>query len=491
MELLRDLVNRFFPDAIFYVLTIAVLLVGLIKCSLPILRNATSLKRAAETLEEGAKAKLLRPVWNEPAFLGKSLQPVWRNFLQAVDLSASRGISCDVAEYIHEETIIDAPGKSSLASIIPGICTSLGILGTFVGLSMGIYNLEFTEMDSFAQLTSGISLAFNTSIVGIIASLAFSIINRAVSGNAQDSIQTFTSAFYAYAIPQPPDTGIRLLSYERDQADALGQFAEDISVRMAGEIQHAISTAMAPMQRSMEDYLNVATRAQVDGLDYIVARFIDRMNASLDGQLKRLGQAISETADGQLKANEDLRTAVVAIGQITVDVREVHRTSEQVIAQFRKYVNDLQQAYSQVNDTQAETADLLVEMNEASVRQAKYLSALQEYQAKLQGSFQDYSLWTDRFVSGLQERTTEQNESLEQITMEMRASSDLLRGAYKSFVESIELGLANALGLFDENMQNLTRQIHSTLSDIQETMLSLEGAMERAAKAYTSEREVS
>ncbi len=483
--------NHLFPDGLIYGLTVLVFLIGVFRCSRPVYRSAAALRHAARLLQEGAKAKLARPVWSDQDFLGKPLRGPWRAFLHSASVAGEHGQPCDVADFVEENAIIFLPGRAALADFIPGVCTSLGILGTFVGLYMGLTGLDVMNIESYTQLTEGISLAFMTSIVGLICSLLFNFINRLAVGRAQVAMDAFLSAFYAYAMPQPADQNTQLLTYQRKQAGAMSQFAEDMSVRMAGEINHAITSAMSPVQRSMEDFLNAATRAQVDGLDYIVARFIDRMNTALDGQVKRLKDALEQTADGQFKAQEDLRLAVNSIGQLTQNVVEVQGVSQQVIQKFAEYITQMEGSRQKLEETQAETVDLLAEINQSSTRQARYLSALQEYQAKLQASFQDYTVWTDKFVVGLEERTAAQNESLEMVTKEMRESSDLLRGAYKSFVESIELGLANALSLFDENMQNLTRQIHGTLSDIQETMVSLETALTRAANVATSDREVS
>ncbi len=480
MELLAYFVNNLFPDGVIYSLTAFVFLLGLVKCCRPVFRNAAILRRAADMLEEGAKAKLSRPVWHDANFLGKKLQPIWRNFLQSAELAASRGLGCDVAEYVDEDNIITLPGKAALADVIPGICTSMGILGTFVGLYMGLNGLDVMKVDSYVQLTGGISFAFLTSIVGIIASLLFNAINKIAIGRARAAEDAFIGKFYTYAIAQPADSGTQIITYQREQADAMTQFAADMSARMATEIRHAITAAMSPVQRSMDDFMKAATRAQVDGLDLIVGRFIDRMNAVLGDQLHVLGDVIQQTADGQSKAQGDLRNTVDAIGQISQDVVNIHGVSEQVIDKYASFVSNMEYAYQQVGDAQNETTDLLEEISQASLRQSRYLSALQEYQAKLQGSFQEYTLWTDKFVAGLAQSTTNQNESLEHIAKEMRVSAELLQGSYKSFVESIEVGLANALGLFDENMQNLTRQIHGTLSDIKETMVMLEPALRRA-----------
>lgn len=491
MTWLSTISEHLFPDAVFYVLTVLVFLFGLLKCCQPVLRNGSALRRAADLLKEGAKAKLGRPVWTDQSFLGKRLMPIWRSFLQSADMGAASGIAVDVADFVHDDNIIHGPGKATLADVIPGLCTSLGILGTFVGLSMGLSGLDLMEVTSYIQLTSGISLAFYTSIVGIIASMLFNIINRYAIGKTRQAIDDFTAAFYSYAIHQPPDAVTQILTYEKEQAGVLAQFGEEIGGRLSGEIQHAISSAMAPVTRSMDEFLKAATQAQIDGLDYIVARFVDRMNSSLDNQLHRLSDALTETADGQLHAQEKLRHAVDAIGDLTRGVADVHSASDQVVAKFAEYVGSMGNAYRNVSDTQADTQSLLTQISESSTRQAKYLSALQEYQAKLQGSFQDYTVWTDKYVGGLEEQTLAQNGALERIAMEMRASSELLRGSYESFTESIQLGLANALGLFEENMQGLVRQVNGTLADIQQTMGQLEGTIKRATQVAKAEQEVS
>lgn len=475
-----DSLSWLFPDGIIYGLTAIVFIVGFIKCIRPVMRNARTLKRATEMLKEGAKAKLSRKIWGDVNFLGKRQVSVWRPFLQSAEEGEQTGVMPDVVEYVNDDSMIEGPGRATLADAIPGICTSLGILGTFIGLSMGLTGLDVMEIDSYVQLTSGISFAFNTSIVGIIASLIFNICYRFATGSARDAVDDFTEVFYRHAIPRPADAMTQVVAYQREQAYAFSQFSEDMSVRIGGEIQHAISTSMAPVQRAMEDFLNAATRAQVDGLDYIVARFIDRMNKALEGQLQRLREALKETAEGQILTQEKLRQTVDAVGDISQHVIDVQGMSDEVIGKFSSYVGDVDMALRRVGETNADAGDLLGDIEEASQRQAKYLSALQEYQVKLQGSFQDYTVWTDKFVGGLEDRTQAQNASLEQVTLEMRASAELLRGAYQSFTEAIELGLANALGLFDENMQNLMKQVNGTLKEIQGTLGQMEGASKKA-----------
>ncbi len=492
MEKLLVLWDGAFLDALFYVLTAVVFLIGVVKCVVPVLKNASRLERAAELLSEGANAKLSRPVWQDARFLGKKLQDVWQAFLNCVSTVGPGAQACDVSDYVNEETVIDTPGRAGLADLVPGFCTSLGILGTFVGLTLGLSKVDMMDTASYVELTNGIALAFKTSIVGVIGSLVFSFLHRYAIGRAKRAMDRFSSAFYAYGLPKPAETGAQLLAYQREQADALTHFNRELGERLAGEIYQAVASALQPMQQTMDRYMSLSTRAQIEGLDMIVGRFIERMDSVLSGQLRNLSATISHLVATQENSSAAVEKSGAVLAELAGAMERLQKETTETLERFSGLAKAVEQANQQIDRTQTDTVALLDEVADASAKQSRYLSALQDYQKKLQASFQDYTVWTDKFASVMEDKTTAQNEALEQIAADMRASSELLNGAYKSFVESIEVGLANALGLFDENMQNLVRQMNGALGEIHKTMHALETSLRRAGpKLQENEREVS
>ncbi|MEZ4935968.1 MAG: MotA/TolQ/ExbB proton channel family protein, partial [Crocinitomicaceae bacterium] len=57
---------------------------------------------------------------------------------------------------------------------IPGIFTTFGILGTFLGIYFGLQTFDVNNInDSIPSLLEGLKTAFSTSIIGIILSLVF------------------------------------------------------------------------------------------------------------------------------------------------------------------------------------------------------------------------------------------------------------------------------------------------------------------------------
>lgn len=87
---------------------------------------------------------------------------------------AKEGIG-EIEDYINEDDI-DLHVHKRILEMIPDIFTSLGILGTFIGLVWGLKNFEpssyETMTNSVSSLVAGIKVAFLTSTYGI----AFAII---------------------------------------------------------------------------------------------------------------------------------------------------------------------------------------------------------------------------------------------------------------------------------------------------------------------------
>ena len=62
----------------------------------------------------------------------------------------------------------------ALQNNVPGILTSLGILGTFTGVVVGLIHFDHTNpMSSIGGLLGGLKTAFITSLVGVTSSVVF------------------------------------------------------------------------------------------------------------------------------------------------------------------------------------------------------------------------------------------------------------------------------------------------------------------------------
>ena len=77
---------------------------------------------------------------------------------------------------------------NNFITYIPSLLTSLGIFGTFVGISIGLVNFDPANIDkSISELLEGMKTAFYSSLVGVFFSICFKIFLSYVKSNEIDT----------------------------------------------------------------------------------------------------------------------------------------------------------------------------------------------------------------------------------------------------------------------------------------------------------------
>ena len=157
-----DFIQSFFSNAlsgvsnlVVYVGIVALFVVGVIRCILPVVHTRNTLRRAVRSIRSEGDNKY---AWQQDDFLGKgTLFPHWSEYLN--NLFFADGVyhnASNVEDYINEETVIYGPGRNSFAEALPGLLTSLGFLGTLIGLARGLSGFDMT--DSSAVQSSIVTL---------------------------------------------------------------------------------------------------------------------------------------------------------------------------------------------------------------------------------------------------------------------------------------------------------------------------------------------
>ena len=363
-----------------YILIGLVTLTGFCKCIFPLLRNASILNRAVVKLEKST-ARGERPLWRENRFLGRALRNEWQQFLLNASQLDLRGMPCDTREYINEETVIDKPGHAQLAELIPGLLTSLGILGTFMGLMQGLTSVDFTNAEgtiqSIPQLLSGMRFAFATSVAGIACSLLFNMLNRIAAGRAVRALDHFEEAFYELAMPRPLQADVQMLCQKQDEDAKMIQLADVIGNRISSSLEMALARAMMPLTQSLDTFIKCATREQVDGVRRIVGQFVQQLNTTLGDQLSDLSNVISSVTEEQRNSQRNLHNTMAAAQNMSKDAESI-RLSVALIAEQVKQLNDELNKEMQTREAKIENAE------EASNYLAARIESLNESLRRMQ-----------------------------------------------------------------------------------------------------------
>jgi len=400
-EQLLSLLGTNLVDFLVYGAIALVVLVGVCKCIYPVFRNGSLLNRAVAKLEKTA-GNNQRPSWREPRFLGRALRNEWQKFLLNAGQLDVRGMPCDIEDYINEDSVIDKPGHSQLAELIPSLLTSLGILGTFIGLMEGLTSVNFSDaqgtMDSIPLLLTGMRFAFATSVAGITCSLLFNMFYRMSVGRACRALDSFDEAFYELAMPRPLSPEVQLICQKQDEEERLARIAEAVGNRVASSLEMAVSRAMDPLTKSLDTFIQGATQEQVEGVRRIVGQFVSQMNAQLSGQMTTLGHTMEMVSQGQLQTQKNLQNTLNAAQAMAADAQAMQVASAQMAQVLQSWAEELKNSQTK----RTEEAAMLEEQNQ-NLRQELEL---------LTRSLADMRIAADRLTSELDDQMTQNDLSL-------------------------------------------------------------------------------
>lgn len=400
-EQLLSLLGTNLVDFLVYGAIALVVLVGVCKCIYPVFRNGSLLNRAVAKLEKTA-GNNQRPPWREPRFLGRALRGEWQKFLLNAGQLDVRGMPCDIEDYINEDSVIDKPGHSQLAELIPSLLTSLGILGTFIGLMEGLTSVNFSDaqgtMDSIPLLLTGMRFAFATSVAGITCSLLFNMFYRMCVGRACRALDSFDEAFYELAMPRPLSPEVQLICQKQDEEERLAHIAEAVGSRVSSSLEMAVSRAMDPLTKSLDTFIQGATQEQVEGVRRIVGQFVSQLNAQLSGQMTTLGHTMDMVSQGQLQTQKNLQNTLNAAQAMAADAQTMQNACAQMAQSLQSWVDDWKSSQAR----RTEEASALEKQNQHLRQELELLTR----------SLADMRIAADHLTSELDDQLTRNDLSL-------------------------------------------------------------------------------
>ena len=457
-------------DFCIYLAIALVALIGIFKCVLPVSRVARRLRRGIHLLETATGEG--RPVWQDVLFLGKEIQGPWRRFLVNAEQLDARGLNCNVEDYINDDSVIYSVGHAQLADVIPSLLTSLGILGTFIGLMRGLSGLDMSDaaktMESIPQMIGGMTFAFMTSIAGISCSLLFNMLNRMANGSATSAIDDFTDAFADLVMQKPLEDNVQMIIQSEDRAALLRHMSTDMGARVSEGIVSSVEKSMYPVTQTISSFIMGQTQAQIDGVANIANQFINQMHRMLGNQFIQLGQTLNQVNQAQTVSFESLERTMTAADQILSGMNELQDANRRVMERFESYIHTIDQAQESGSQFLAHGSQVLNGMLTASEEQAAFMDTLKSAQQDLKASMHDYAEWSSRVLNAVQQQADGALAVTGDMTGKMDESSRRLSETYASFVEDLSGGFSRALGMFDENMHSVLGALNEKLEEIRE-----------------------
>jgi hypothetical protein len=392
--------------------------------------------------------------------------------------------SADVSEFFNPHTLSGGLAGNRLLAAMPGILTALGILGTFVGLQIGLSSLDLGSPQVLSQsivpLIQGAAVAFATSVWGTVASVFFNLLEKSLEQMLYRRIHLLQHQ--ASALFSPHVAEQTLLNIERanvEAENALKGLAEQIGAHMQKallevpqHIQSGIEAAMQPAIERLVDAAESLARKQGDSaseaLTEIIQRFVDSVGQSgehsrqgLESASDQLSRAISQWSGGMEGFLQRLDTRATDfdshIGALLTQGKEL-RQEAGVSQQFLANVaGELHHGSELLNNASKNLATLGSELNKA----VQILGEHQTQAAKLTEAVAKKQQETAKLLHNIALSLEQANDGLRISSESLRASAQLageglahIREAQEVFLDGIK-----------KTLNTLRKQVGEMMSD--------------------------
>ncbi|MBR6766701.1 MAG: MotA/TolQ/ExbB proton channel family protein [Clostridia bacterium] len=489
-----EFIQKMFPDLItgavnllVYIAIVAIFIVGIFKCILPVIHTRSLLRKAIRSIKSEGNNKY---AWQEDNFLGKgTLFPHWSEYLN--NLFFADGVyhnASNVEDYINEDTVMYGPGHVSFADAIPGLLTSIGFLGTLIGLAQGLAGFDMRDsaavQQSIVTLIPGMKYAFTTSIVGVVGSVAFTLITRWIYGSSEHTLKTFYSAMSRHAGVLSVDPMTQIAIYQQEQTALIQTMSKDLNGAFTENMANAIHAAVEPLHQTLKSFVNVTSKEQARFIDAVMMRFADRMDESINGQLRRFAQILDETSRLQAESCDAVRSALAGSSEALSDIREIQNIAASLLENSAAYVEQLKASQIQTDEAYVRMTGNIEQLELVSRQQSNYLKTVSSMQADVVRSVDTMTTAVTNFTRRFAEENASASAAMLQAAGELRASGQHIENIHLQAAKALESELASTLDAYREYVNQFTQRVDYLASGISESLKQMPGAVSDSSDRF-------
>ncbi len=408
-------------------------------------------------------------------FTNKTLKEQYQDYqyeLNRITHNDSSYYKCDIDEYINYE-LIDTISHRNVLNQVAGAMTGLGILGTFIGLSLGLQSFsagttaEITN--SIAPLMDGIKVAFHTSIYGMVFSLVFNYAYKRKLDEAENTVSTFLNTYKKYVLPDTTTDGVnKLMELQQEQTAAIHSLADSIGDQLSAGLAKLLMTQFDRFDKTISDYSMLQSQNQLDALNTVVRAFISQLDKSMNGALTDLSNTIGEACVTQRDNNRQLQDIMLRTTTAAGNLRDLEKLTSSVISSLDSYAGDVRDMQDEMmrslGELQSQNQSHLVLMDQ----EQKYLDDLLRYRQSL-----------DMSANALSAQLKEQTELLADLQDTVLQMPRDIDRTFKVIDENL-VDVENHFGRTIQQIKEVTQTVPDIVSG---SYANMEKALDRASEA--------
>ncbi|WPP45881.1 anti-phage ZorAB system protein ZorA [Pseudomonas sp. AN-1] len=374
----------------------------------------------------------------------KGIGELWQAFDESLaTASDNRRLfnTLDAEHFFNAGSLAPEITGSRLLAAAPGFLVAIGVLGTFVGLTVGLVGLQLTEQADVNQLKGGIhnliagaAVAFMTSVWGVGASLLLNFIEKLAERFVLSNVRALQARIdELYPMHPAEQSLLHIAEYSKESTQALRGLDERIGNRlqesikgMSDEMQEAITKALnSIMKPAIQTLIDSTSKQSSEVLETLVGRFMDGMTAAgreqgylmqqaatdvhsavggMGERINQLAHTLGEQQNRQLASAEQQRQ------QFEAQLERITRAAEERQEQMERRFGELMRGLGGQLDSQLGAAQRRDEE-----RQALFERLLTDTRASQAELLEKFTQSTREQMQAMGEASNERHTNLERV----------------------------------------------------------------------------
>lgn len=341
---------------------------------------------------------------------------------------------------------------------LPSTVTTIGVLGTFVGISIGLMGFDVADIEgSVPQLLEGLKVAFLTSVAGMLIAIVLRMNPRLYAPPAKPEENEFQNTTLddvakllreglveqkASRTALSHDLGVLRSALVGDGDTTLLTQTQKLRMTVSDESDAVREELRAFAQQIAEN----STKALIEALNEVLEEFNTKINDQLGEEFRQLGEAVRQLLSWQERHTTEL---VRLAGSLSGVVDETHKCGQslQGIADNHQRIETtcelLNEAYGGLTKLIEETDSRLETFQELGRKAVEALPGVETAIAEITRKLKDSTASaTAELVSAAQTQREALEATVKAGELSMQSQSQALQEAQRGMHEVVQKSIS-------------------------------------------------
>lgn len=439
-------------------------------------------------------------------------------YRETINIESEYGMKTNIpaSEYFNDISICTC-NKLNLRILdtASGTLVGLGLLGTFLGLTLGIEGFDSSDAErineSIQGLLSGMGTAFFTSLLGMTFSIIFTVADKCLRHNLykhvygltekldslyfiddmelssmnqqkianqlynalktdmeQQTTELVNKLTYHNAEGQDVSVGnaIReILTENQEQSRALKSFSTDLALELNNGFDEVLSRQMQQKIVPLMESVDATTKSVVEHIDKMadtvsspatdmMQNVVDELKQSMQSMINEFSTGLSGSATSELEnLAHQLGTAAQAMADFPKNMQNISATLQVTIDEVKNAVSDISNTSANANSTAMQQMQEQITFATGAIS-----SAIAEVKDVMSGISQSSQEQSNQMVSKMADAAEKMSRFLSETTSNLSKS---VQQSVKSITDDVNTKQAELISLQEDTTSQTKRLLET------------------------------